>query len=168
MEVIHLIPNFAATYSNYGFSFIVSKNNKVMEKKCLLIPFMGALLVFLLTCWNAAFSSVSASWAESVSFFLFTYCMLEKYAKKDTYGIPVVLMIMLGRIILEVPIRIDNYSGSVGSLFITIVVLIAIVLSMSYWHKKKLSILILSIVILMLLNTFGYDWWIEHIWGKWG
>ena len=76
-----------------------------MEKKCLLIPFLGSLFVFLLTCWNAAFSSISAMWAESVSFFLFTYYMLEKYAEKDTYGIPVVFMIMLGRIILEIPIR---------------------------------------------------------------
>ena len=92
-----------------------------MEKKCLLIPFFGSLLVFLLTCWTAAFRGPSAEWAESVSFFLFTYCMLERYAKKDTDGIPVVLMIMLGRIILEIPIRIDDFSGTIGSLFVTIV-----------------------------------------------
>lgn len=148
--------------------FIVSQNDKVMEKKCLLIPFFGSLLVFLLTCWTAAFRGPSAEWAESVSFFLFTYCMLERYAKKDTDGIPVVLMIMLGRIILEIPIRIDYFSGTIGSLFVTIVVLIAIVLSMSYWYKKKLYILILSLVIMMLLNTFGHDLWLKHVWGKVG
>lgn len=139
-----------------------------MEKKCLLIPFFGSLLVFLLTCWTAAFRGPSAEWAESVSFFLFTYCMLERYAKKDTDGIPVVLMIMLGRIILEIPIRIDCFSGTIGSLFVTIVVLIAIVLSMSYWYKKKLYILILSLVIMMLLTTFGHDLWLKHVWGKVG
>ncbi len=94
--------------------------------------------------------------------------MLERYAKKDTDGIPVVLMIMLGRIILEIPIRIDYFSGTIGSLFVTIVVLIAIVLSMSYWYKKKLYILILSLVIMMLLNTFGHDLWLKHVWGKVG
>lgn len=133
------------------------------NRKVLLIPFFVSLLVFLLTSWTAAISSYSALWAESVSFFALSYFMLERYAKDNTYGIPVILMIMIGRVILEIPIRIHAFYASLHSLYITIVVLLSIILSAVYYHEKRLSVLVLSIVIMILLNTVGYDGWVHLI-----
>lgn len=134
-----------------------------MKKKELLIPFLSSVLVYLLTCWNICFSTYSALWAESVSFFVLTYYMLDNFAEKGSWGLNIILMIILGRIILEIPIRIDNFSGTIASLYITIVVLITILLSAVFWRERKPSVLVLSIGILMLLNTLGYDGWIKYI-----
>lgn len=133
------------------------------NRKVLLIPFFVSLLVFLLTSWTAAISSYSALWAESVSFFALSYFMLERYAKDNTYGIPVILMIMIGRVILEIPIRIHAFYASLHSSYITIVVLLSIILSAVYYHEKRPSVLVLSIVIMILLNTVGYDGWVHLI-----
>ena len=129
----------------------------------LLIPFFVSLLVFLLTSWTAAISYYSALWAESVSFFAMSYFMLDRYAKENTYGIPVILMIMIGRVILDIPIRIHAFYASLCSLYITIVVLLSIILSAIYFHEKRSSVLVLSIIIMILLNTVGYDGWIHLI-----
>lgn len=134
-----------------------------MKKTKLLIPFLASLLVYLLTCWTICFSTHSALWAESVSFFVLTYYMLDNYADKESFGLTILFMIIFGRIVLEIPIRIDNYSGTVASLYITIVVIITIFLSAIFWREKKTSILVLSIGILMLLNTLGYDGWVKYI-----
>ena len=134
-----------------------------MKKKELLIPFLSSVLVYLLTCWNICFSTYSALWAESVSFFVLTYYMLDNFAEKGSWGLNIILMIILGRIILEIPIRIDNFSGTIASLYITFVVLITILLSAVFWRERKPSVLVLSIGILMLLNTLGYDGWIKYI-----
>lgn len=134
---------------------------KKIIKSDLMIPLFASIMVFLLTCWNLAISIYSALWAETVSYYVLTIYMLDKYAKRETYGFPVILMIMLGRVVLEIPVRMDDFLGTLSSLYVSVVVCISIILAAIYSHEKRNSIIVLSIIIFILLNSVGYDGW-EH------
>ena len=69
--------------------------------------------------------------------------------------------LILGRIILELPIRILDYANSVGSLMITINCIIGIILGIICYYGKKPSLYFLSIMIEILLTTFIADTWFE-------
>ena len=71
----------------------------------------------------------------------------------------VILTIILGRIILEIPVRFMDFRGSLASLGITVVVLTSILLALLCFREKRISVFILSTIIIVLLNTFGlYTW----------
>ena len=59
-----------------------------MNKKNILVAFLSSMLVFMLTFWTAGYSLYTAAWAESISFFVLTYLLLQRYAEPETYGMP--------------------------------------------------------------------------------
>mgnify|MGYP006962006122 FL=1 len=69
--------------------------------------------------------------------------------------------LILGRIILELPVRILDYANSVGSLMITINCIIGIILGIICYYGKRTSLYFLSIMIEILLTTFIADTWFE-------
>lgn len=128
-------------------------------KKKILITFLMSMLVFILTSWTLAYSHYAASMAESCCFFLLTFHLLESYAKPNTYGIPYVLAIIVGRIILEMPLRVMEFKDTLPSLFIPMTVIVSILLAALYYKEKRLSVLILSVSILIILTTMcQYEW----------
>lgn len=129
-----------------------------MKKKIVLV-FCGAMLLFLLTCWTAAYSIYAAGWAESLCFFVFTLLVLNRYAESDTYGIPFVLAVLAGRIVLELPLRIIEFRETMFSLFVPCIVIISILLASVYFKEKRTAVLILAVIILVLLNTVAHDAW---------
>ena len=132
-----------------------------MNKKNILISFLVSLLTFLLCCWTASYSLYAAGWAESICYFIVTYLLLNKYAKSNTYGIPYLIAILLGRIILEFPLRISEFRATLFSLFIPIVVCVSIMLAALYFREKRPAVIILSCIIIILLNTIAHEDWIN-------
>lgn len=130
-------------------------------KKNIIISFLLSLLLFLITCWTAAYSLYAASMAETICYFLLTYFILEKYAKPKTYGIPYVIAIIIGRIVLDIPIRVMEFRETLFSLFIPIVVMSSIFLGSLYYKEKNRTVLVLSIIILLLLSTIGQAQWLD-------
>lgn len=130
-------------------------------KKKLLLLFFCSILLFLITCWSAALSGYAAGFTESICYFALTYYALLKFSEmgmndKNTI---VILTIILGRIILEIPVRFMDFRGSLASLGITVVVLTSILLALLCFREKRISVFILSTIIIVLLNTFGlYTW----------
>ncbi len=118
-----------------------------------------SIVLFLLTFWTLGYSGFAAGWTESVAYYGFTYYILDKFAKPKTFGVSYVLAIIMGRIVLELPIRIIEFSDTLGSLIIIINVLVSILLAALYFREKRTSLLVLSFVILTLLNTVVvYKW----------
>ena len=128
-------------------------------KRQILIPFFVSMLVFCLTFWTAEFTIYAAGWAESVAFFVTTYILLSKYAEPRTFAWITVLAIVLGRIVLELPLRVTEFWSTLFSMFVPMVVVASILLAALYYRDKKSTTLILSVIILILLNTAGHHAW---------
>lgn len=135
-------------------------------KKRLLIIFLLSMLVFLLTCWTAKYAIYAGGWTESVAYFVLTYILLEKYGKPQTFNVPIITIVMFGRIFLELPIRILDFWNSLFSMFIPMIVIASIILAATYYREKRYSVLILSVVILILLNTIGHHFWYDLVTNK--
>lgn len=71
-----------------------------------------------------------------------------------------VIAILIGSIILEIPVRILYYESTYHSLLIPITKVASIILTAICFKKRKLAIIIISIVLLALLNTVGQMEWI--------
>ena len=127
--------------------------------KNLIITFIGSLLLFLITCWTGAYSIYSAGWTESICFFVFTLLVLDKFAKPNSYGVSIIVTIIVGRIVLELPLRIFEFRETLFSMFVPILSIVSILLAAIYHKEKRISILILAIVIIVLLNTVVHDAW---------
>lgn len=132
-----------------------------MMKKIISITFLMSMLVFLLTFWIAGYSFYAAALTEAVSFYVLTYFILENYAERQSFGLPYIIAIVLGRIILELPIRITEFPETLFSLFIPIVVFSSIFLAALYFKEKRISVLVLSVIILILLSTIGQMEWLN-------
>lgn len=69
--------------------------------------------------------------------------------------------VILGRILLELPIRITEFRATLFSLFIPITVISSIVLAAVYYRERRPVVLILSAIIMVLLNTIVHEDWIN-------
>lgn len=130
-------------------------------KRNIIVSFLLSLLLFLMTFWIAAYSLYAVSMAEAICYLLLTYYILEKYAKPKTYGTHFVIAIIIGRILLDIPIRILEFRETIFSLFIPIVVMTSIFLGSLCFREKSRTVLILSIIILLLLSTIGQAQWLD-------
>ena len=89
-----------------------------------------SLVLFLCTCWIAGLSFYDAAWAEGVAFFGFTWLCLHKLKDKEYFSYTLVLSaILVGRFILEVPVRVLDFSSSEISIVVPIINLVAILLA---------------------------------------
>ena len=128
-----------------------------MKKR--VIAFLSSVLVFLLTCWTAKFSVITVGWAESVSFFAFTFLFLKENAKNDKEFFSIILAILIGRICLEVPIRILDFHGTLYSLYILLLCVLSIVLAAVCVRNNKTIVFVLSTIIGVLMNSIGHEIW---------
>lgn len=104
-------------------------------------------------------------WVESIGYFLFTYIIL-KYKERNEIAATIgmtVLMIILGKIILEIPLRIALFTSTLGSLMIPISCIIAILLGAYCFKKKSSAAFIISYIILSLYNSIVPDLWLKFL-----
>ena len=135
---------------------------KIMKKNFFVV-FLMSVLVFLLTCWTGAYSVYAAGWSESIAYFFATYFLMNKYARPDSWGISVISAIFLGRIIVMLPMRILEFREMLPSMFVPFVAIVAIVLGVLCHREKSTIVTLLSLVILILLNTVAHHAWCEMI-----
>ena len=129
-----------------------------MKTRYFIVIFASALL-FLLTCRLCTFT-LSSSWIGSVTYFVLTYIALQRY-DDEQHTIIITCCVVAGRLLAEIPLMVASYVNRVETLLVTVVTLAAIVLSATYWRNRTGVVLILSVVIMILLNTLGYDAWNE-------
>lgn len=121
---------------------------------------LAGLGLFLITCWSAIFPDSTAYWVESLGFFLLTYLLLEKLQNYDGLKVwSIALSIMAGRLLIEIPIRIFDFYGTLGSMLITVSCILAIILGTICYKIKGSYTFILSYIVLVLFNTAVVDFW---------
>ena len=74
-----------------------------------------------------------------------------------------VVAVMLGSVILEIPARIFDFPGTGASLLSLFIVAISIVLAAVCEHERRLSVYILTATTLLLLNTVAQDVWVNFV-----
>jgi hypothetical protein len=119
--------------------------------------FVFSLIAFLLTFWVDIFqNSLITIVIESAVFMLLTFYILKKYAPKTGSSGLILLSIVLGRVILELPARLADIHGTSGSIPILLVCLLSIFCG--YWcYKKNKSInWIISALVIILLALISH------------
>lgn len=127
-----------------------------MNKK-LAICFISGMLLYLLTFWTSGISVFLAGWVQSLAFFALTYFLLMKFAEPKSYGTSYAVAVVLGRLLLEIPIRIYEFPETLYSVVVTITVLFAVVLAAVNFSEKRVSVFVLSAVFIALMNTIVHS-----------
>ena len=120
-------------------------------------------LLLLCTCWFRTFSGYAAGWIEGICFFELAWFCTHYLQNKDISSVTITLSIVFGRILLELPIRIMDFRGSLGSLMVTIICIVAIILGVVCYQEKRPIAYILSTIVLILLNTFAHHFFLESL-----
>lgn len=129
------------------------------------LSFLFSILLFMITCWSAAFQDSTAYWVESLGFFMLTYICIDEFSKRLTDINPWMtgLAIILGLLIFQIPVRAVDFWGSYGSLMIAISCIIAIILAVFCYKDKKPYIFILSYIFMCLFNSCVADMWSKYV-----
>lgn len=119
--------------------------------------FLSALgCTFLMYGLNAFHSVYLPSMVCCALFFWLTWAWL-KHAKPVWH---IVAGIILGRIILELPIRILDFQATSASLLEPVCSIAAVLLAVVCYRRRTLRASVISVVVLLLLNTIGHYLWI--------
>ena len=123
-------------------------------KKSFIVSCCASLLLFLVLCWSGRISNNIACLTESISFFILTWYLLRKFTNEGFSCNSVIWGIIIGRLILDIPLRISNPPAYTASLLTPIVVVTAILLAALWFRDKSKIVLCLCIIILILMNLF--------------
>lgn len=116
--------------------------------------FCGGILCFLCTFWTALLSFGECIWMETVAISLLTfYITYSSKGKLPLYAIT--LSILAGRLFLEIPVRICDFSSSVISLPITtaniLIVIVCAILSQIHSLKVRFLFFVITLYVINII-----------------
>ena len=126
------------------------------------IVFLVSLLLSLICAPLRAYDFRIAAIVESIVYAFATFFILSKYSTKPKEVISLVSVIILGRILLESPIRVINPEGTLYSLMESIIVLLGIILTGIIYYTRKVYILLLSLTVWGYCAFVGHDNWLIY------
>jgi len=116
---------------------------------------------FLMYMLNAFGSVYLSSFACSALFFWLTWVWLTDTDGKGIGCWLVVAGIVLGRIVLELPLRILDFLETMLTMLEPVCSLVSIVLAVICYRRRDLRTGVVSFVVLMLLNSLGQYLWVS-------
>lgn len=124
-----------------------------------LLVFIFSILLYLICTPLRGIEDIGFVYAtiiESVCYVVATYIISKKYitSRKELYLITG--LIVLGRIILEIPIRVSSFESSLISLPSTLIACLSIILTLISFTIKRQSVYIVSLLI------WGYCAFVGH------
>ena len=134
-----------------------------MKKSYLLVLLVSVLLYLCLTPVKLFGSVWVCSWSSSWSYALLSWLVCDKVNPKGTgENVVLAMLLTLGYFIVDIPVRIIDFEGTFVSLILLPVVAVSICLSLLCHSCKSLKILVLSYAILMIINTFVMNEWLQY------
>lgn len=123
-----------------------------------------SLCSFLCIFWILTIrSNENASWSEGVWFFGIAYALLQNYNNHSGLSfLWLITAIVLGRIALEIPIYILDFGSMAASIIFTISSILGITLASICYKIKHASVFLLSIILMILFNSFVVPAWFEN------
>ena len=122
-----------------------------------LICFLASLLLYFLAYWSLN-DKKTASWTGSVCYFVLAYLLLNAY-DDGKHSIPIACCIILGRMLPAISLMFIDFRPMRFMLFTPLLSSVAVALAATYFRNKNGVILILSMIIIVLLNSLGPEGW---------
>lgn len=110
-----------------------------------------------------ALSLYNAAIIESIVYSFITFLLLRKYVDAKYSIIRIILCIILGRIIIELPIRIVDFDKTLPTLMVTIIVILSTILTGLIYSNKKKYVIILSFISWIICAFIGHKVWFDYI-----
>lgn len=129
------------------------------KKKLLLITFATSVFLYLCVFWVNYFQNLYLSaWVHSLAFISLTWLWLSKKGKEAGMT-SIVGAIILGRIILEIPVRSLDFTGTMSTLMLPVSSMLSILLISLCFYKRNIGVYTLSIILIILANTILQTIW---------
>lgn len=129
------------------------------KKKLLLITFATSVFLYLCVFWVNYFQNLYLSaWVHSLAFISLTWLWLSKKGKEAGMT-SIVGAIILGRIILEIPVRSLDFTSTMSTLMLPVSSMLSILLISLCFYKRNIGVYTLSIILIILANTILQTIW---------
>ena len=129
------------------------------KKKLLLITFATSVFLYLCVFWVNYFQNLYLSaWVHSLAFISLTWLWLSKKGN-EAGKTSIVGAIILGRIILEIPVRSLDFTGTMSTLMLPVSSMLSILLISLCFYKRNIGVYTLSIILIILANTILQTIW---------
>lgn len=141
---------------------LIPKNKRHMKKNDIIISLLSLTLCLICTPLRAL-SLYNAAIIESIVYSFITFLLLRKYVDAKYSIIRIILCIILGRIIIELPIRIVDFDKTLPTLMVTIIVILSTILTGLIYSNKKKYVIILSFISWIICAFIGHKVWFDYI-----
>ena len=137
------------------------------KAKTFWLSFALSVLVFLITCWSIILGCYTCALLESITISALTWGILSKLdqqGKSSTDYAPIVgIGICVGRLLVEVPVHILDFYGTLSACGALLISLITVVLTVVCYNAKQTSTLVLALLVYLLLNLCAHPLWIYGV-----
>lgn len=136
-------------------------------KKYLLVFLASLLVSFVIGMPPRGYLGfVYSSMIETPCYAVLTYFILKKFSKTNKEILGIAGLIILGRIIVEIPLRIVDWESTLISLPCTLLACLTIILTAFVFYTKKTYVCILALAIWGYCVFFGHKALLQYmIWG---
>jgi len=118
-----------------------------------------SLILFLATCWTGGISFALAATVEGLCFFVFTRYCCENFRSETLRCWQIALAIIVGSCIIELPLRVNDFAGTLVSASVPIMRVIGIVLGAVCCNRNKVLVLLLCVAAIPICSYFLCDGW---------
>ena len=126
--------------------------------------FLASLILSLICCLLRAWNLYYAAIVESLIYCCATIFLLNKFSNNRGKEIVYILLaIILGRIILELPLRITDWEGTQMTLMVTVLAVFGIILGGLIYYKKNVYKTILLMACWGSCIFVGHEKWLNHV-----
>lgn len=137
------------------------------EMRKYILIFLASLVLFLVISPLRRIGLVYASIVETICYAVMTYILLKKYSKSLTHAFLIGGLILLGRVIVEIPLRMKDFEGTLMSLPGTLLACLTIALTVAVFISKKKKYIIPFSLIVWGYCVLGHKNLLEYIiWGS--
>lgn len=130
----------------------------------------ASTILFLCTLVTRNLSLYHAAYIESICFFALTWLFADKAIKGNTSMKGIIIAVIVGRLIMEVPLRIISLHNinlynliPITSFIIPHITCASILLAALCRKEQRPSTYFLATIIIILLCSVGHNFWLEHM-----
>lgn len=121
-----------------------------------------SILLFLITCWSAWKGFWIAALVESFCYLYFTFRMCKKYECRKLSVPMIVTAIIIGRMLLEIPVRIYNFYGSVISISVPVICIASIFMGVLCYRKNIWPVWMACVLCIVIYSLFVPEMWFQY------
>jgi hypothetical protein len=135
-----------------------------MEKKKFLIAFFASWAMMMLSCLLSApgKNEVGRTFTDSICFYVMVTLLLRQYATDGKSIWQITAVAVAGFLVLMTPLYPDFAHAYFAQADIA-VILTAMVLAAVNFKTRRLSVFLLSLVVMILLNSYCVHAWIQFV-----